>query len=79
MISPILGNIIAAGFVILLVALCVRFLWKDAKSGGCAGCSGHCASCGGSCGPDCKCSAEEKKADEAFAVWYKKRHSKPTA
>ena len=53
---PILGNAIALLCVALLVAVCVRNLWKDAKSGGCGGCAGcgggnacggcpHCAGC----------------------------------
>ena len=74
MISPVLGNIIAAGLVILLAASCVRFLIKEAKSGGCAGCSGHCGSCGKACGPDCQCSPEEKRMDEAFFAWRAKHH-----
>lgn len=78
MIPPILGNIIAVGLVLLLVFFCARFLWKDAKSGGCAGCSGHCGSCS-SCGPDCKCSAEEKKMDEGFKAWRAKRHPEKSA
>ncbi|MCR5294574.1 MAG: FeoB-associated Cys-rich membrane protein [Lachnospiraceae bacterium] len=72
--SPVLGNIIAAGLVLALVFLCARFLWKDAKSGGCAGCSGHCASCHSSGASNCRCSAEQKKPDEGFYAWRAKRH-----
>ncbi|MBQ9492716.1 MAG: FeoB-associated Cys-rich membrane protein [Oscillibacter sp.] len=49
--SPILGNAIALLAVALLVTVCARYLWKDAKRGGCAGCAGcgngHCARCPG--------------------------------
>ncbi|MBQ6985615.1 MAG: FeoB-associated Cys-rich membrane protein [Oscillibacter sp.] len=48
--SAILGNAVALLLVALLVAVCVRNLWKDAKQGGCgSGCAG-CAGCAnGSC------------------------------
>lgn len=52
---PVLANIIAVFIVVGLVALSVRTLWKDHKSGGCAGCSG----CGGGCG-SCGCRPERR-------------------
>ncbi len=73
MISPILGNIIAGGLVLMLVYVCVRFLIREAKSGGCAGCSGHCTSCGSAGG--CSHCQEPPKPDEAFLAWRAKQHA----
>lgn len=42
-----LGTVIVVLIVAGVVALSIRSLWKDHKSGG--GCTGNCATCGG-CG-----------------------------
>lgn len=45
--SPVLGSAIALLGVALLVAGCVRTLWRDARRGGCGGCNGQCGHCPG--------------------------------
>ena len=43
--SPIIGNLIVGGVVLLIAALAIRSLHKDKKNG--KGCSGDCGHCGG--------------------------------
>ncbi|MBQ9521634.1 MAG: FeoB-associated Cys-rich membrane protein [Oscillospiraceae bacterium] len=54
--SPILGNAIALLAVALLVAVCVRNLWRDARRGGCGGCGG----CSGQCSHCAGCAAKKR-------------------
>ncbi|MCD7806773.1 MAG: FeoB-associated Cys-rich membrane protein [Lachnospiraceae bacterium] len=43
-----MGNLIVGLILLVIVALAVRSIWKDKKSGrGCAGCSHGCSSCNG--------------------------------
>lgn len=44
-----MGDIIVLSVLGVIVALAVRSMVKDHKSGGCAGCSHNCHSCGASC------------------------------
>ena len=42
--SPLFGNILVGGILILVSALSARSLWKSHKSGG--SCNGDCSHCG---------------------------------
>ncbi|MCD8325290.1 MAG: FeoB-associated Cys-rich membrane protein [Lachnospiraceae bacterium] len=45
-----MGNLIVGLILLVIVALAVRSIWKDKKSGkGCVGCSYGCSGCSGSC------------------------------
>ena len=58
---PILGNAIVLLAVALLVTACARYLWKDARRGGCGGCAG----CGrGDCAQCSACHAGTFQADK---------------
>lgn len=44
---PILGNLIVIAVLIGVVALAIRSVWKDHKSGKSCACSGDCSHCKG--------------------------------
>ena len=42
------ATFIVAAVLVVVVALLVRYEWKQRKSGGCS-CGGNCGACGGHC------------------------------
>ncbi len=58
---PSAGDIIVVITLIVVVALCIRSLWKMKKKGGCCG---NCSACGGSCGGSCGCGSTSGKASD---------------
>lgn len=44
-----MGDIIVLSVLGVVAAIAGRSVWKDHKSGGCAGCSHNCAHCSSAC------------------------------